>query len=308
MEFLKSLPSRQHTGALDGSQEYHVTLSPNRTALPGLVIFGHAFGQKAELPLIAHRHKDKYEFVILLQGIFSHSVSNVNYTAYVGDCFITKPNEEHHSIGWQGPPGEFLWFQIDASCDGFLGLNEADAALFQNCIDRISARQLSLSESLQKGFLTSFHLLSHLRDEERLKGRLLFLYCFMELLETKGEMQFLSPDIDQAKQYILLHIKEAIDIDELLLESGLSLSQFRHKFEKQIGLTPRDYINQQKIHHSKKEVLETRRPITDIAYIYHFSSVNFYKLLFKRIVGLSPAQYRKKHQKMNKIQEKAVFR
>lgn len=45
---------------------------------------------------------------------------------------------------------------------------------------------------------------------------------------------------------------------------GLSDSQFKHKFKAQMGTSPRDFINLQKIEYAKALLLENKKALIDI--------------------------------------------
>lgn len=277
-------------------KERRVVLSPEQTQVPALAVFGYARGTRAELPVIAHRHREKFEFVLLLQGIQQYTASGVNYTVYAPGAFVTQPGEEHASAENMGGESEMLWFQIDMhphdefTQNDFLGLAGKAADELYERLYHFDGRQFELDSKLASQFREAF---LQLENGDRLRGQMLFAYCLATLISSDAEVQALSPDIDRAKQYILIHIGEAIDQDELQLASGLSAGELRKKFEAQIGMSPREFINLQKIEHSKQDVARGKKSIAEIAFDYHFSSVNHFKLLFKKTTGVSVSKYRK---------------
>ncbi len=276
---------------------YRIMLPMERTGIPALRTFGHTAGPEAGLPMIEHRHKDKFEFVLLVKGIQQHMVSGVSYTLYGGQAFAVRPNEPHSCVQNCGEYSELLWFQLDAfGPEGFLGLSGRDGQTLYDLLTGFSARQFELSRRLIRLFLEAFELLSGLDCQMRMKGRALFLFCLLNLLESSAVVTALSDPIDKAKQYILRHIQEAIDMDELLLASGLPMAEFREEFSAQIGMTPREFIQVQKVEASRPLVAAGMTP-ADVAYEFHFSSPSYFKLLFKRVMGMSMKQYYRKSQK-----------
>lgn len=276
--------------------KYRIVLLEEQTGITSLSIFGHATNNKAELPLIEHYHKNKLEFVILVEGVQHYTASGVNYTLYGGDVFLTQPNEVHSSGQSPQSVNEILWFQIDMSDAGnFLDLPEREAIHLYNELLNLSVYQFTIPRLLINRFLEAFALLCNNRVGDKIKGRSLFIYCLLHLLETRETVQRLSEDIHAAKQYILMHVKEPIDMEDLLGVSGLSSSRFKQKFKEQIGLTPREFINLQKIEDAKLSVAATKKSITDIAFDYSFSSSNYFCVVFKQFTGYSPKEYRRKY-------------
>lgn len=272
-----------------------VVLLGEQTWIPSLALFGHATNNKAELPLIDHYHKGKMEFVILVEGIQKYTASGVEYTLYGGDVFVTQPNEVHSSGKSPQAVNEILWFQIDLTkTENFLGLNESNGIHVFNRLLNFEARKYQLERSLIQQFLQAFNLLCANNINDKIKGHSMFIYCLMCLLDEKPVLTTLSKDIDQAKQYILMHIHDAISMDDLVGTSGLSISRFKQKFKEQIGFTPREYINYMKIEKAKERVANTKESITDIAFDFSFSTSNYFCVVFKQFTGYSPKEYRKR--------------
>lgn len=247
---------------------------------------------------MSHYHKDKLEFVIIVDGIQRYTASDVSYTLYGGDAFVAQPNEVHSSGESPQAVNEILWFQIDIStAKGFLNLPEPEAIHLYNLLINFNARQFTLPRRLINQFLEAFQLLCNNNISDKIRGRSLFIYCILGMLELDAAVQTLTADIDAAKQYILTHIKEAIDMDELLGVSGLSVSRFKQKFKEQIGLSPREFINSTKIDKAKVQIAMTKESITDIAFEYSFSSSNYFCVVFKQFVGHSPKEFRRKYSK-----------
>lgn len=270
---------------------------PEQTTINSLSTLGHATNNKAELPLINHYHKDKVEFVIVIDGIQRYTASDISYTLYGGDVFYTMPGEFHSSGQSPQAVNEILWFQIDVSVsENLLNLPQNEAVLLFEKLNSFKARQFQISRRLINLFIESFELFMNDSPIEKLKGRSLFVYCLMNMLECEATVQTLTDDIGSAKQYILNHILEAIDMDELLGISGLSVSRFKQKFKEQIGLSPREFINSTKIEKSKRQIAMTKKSITDIAFDYSFSSSNYFCVVFKQFTGYSPKNFRKKYQ------------
>lgn len=278
----------------EDEKAYRIALTAPQLQIPGVAVFGHAAGEKAELPVISHRHKDKFEFVLSVSGIRHFSASGVRYTVYANNVFISRPNEAHEGEEVSERSGEIYWFQLDMSDPAhFLGFSGAQAERCHQAVAALKARQLEASGEVVSAFARAFTLLGSQDGLIRLEGQSLFVYALLRLIETSPVVEALTADIDRAKQYILTHIKEAVDYDELLILTGLSLKEFREKFEKQIGRRPRDYINEQKISDAARLVAQTRLPFSEIAYQYHFPSVAIFKMHFKKTIGTTPFRYRR---------------
>lgn len=278
--------------------KYRTVLSGSETEMNALSLFGHATNSKAELPLIDHYHKDKLEFVIMVKGVQKYTAGGKEYTLYGGEVFFTAPNEIHSSGESPQAVNEILWFQIDLSSkENFLNLQGVQANRLYKRIADFNLRRMTLTKKIVEDFLESFELLC--RDDvfDKIKGGTLFVYSLIEMLDSQKNSRVMSEDILAARQYIIENVKEQITMYELLRESGLSATRFKEKFKEQTGLSPREYINSQKIEKARFDVAFTKASITDIAFDYSFSSSNYFTKVFKQFTGYSPKEYRKKYLK-----------
>lgn len=282
-------------------------LSGEETGIKGLALFGHGVGNRAELPMLPHQHRDKAEFVLLVKGVMPYMASGIRHSLYQGDVFFTPPNEVHASLHGENSsreerPEDILWFQLDLSVDGLLDLPTREAEYLRGRLLIFDARRVQAPAALQNNLLRSFMLLCDENIAKKIKGRALFVYSLLELISQSSQGKTISEDISAAKQFIAEHITEQIDMDELTRISGLSLSELRQKFLEQLSLSPRDYINRAKVEASIKYVTKTNRSFTDIAFGFSFSTTAHFSLLFKQVTGFSPRKYRKKAQR-GKISE-----
>lgn len=273
--------------------EFRRVLSPEETGLPALSAFGYAEGSHAPLPVLEHRHRDKLEFLVCAAGMLQNTASDMPFTLYPGEAIIIHPDELHACLERQPAAGKVFWFQIELTPRAdFLGLG-GDGELLRGILAAYRGRRVEVREEVLCSLGRAFQLLCDGSPLERLRGRIAFLEGLLELLAAPPQTQAVTPDIDRAKQYIYQHVREPIDVDELLLQSGLPLAEFRRKFESQLGCKLRDYINRVKVEHARVELADGRRSVTDVAYRYHFPTAGVLRAQFKRTMGVSIPQYRR---------------
>lgn len=90
------------------------------------------------------------------------------------------------------------------------------------------------------------------------------------------------------------HINEAIDLDNCAEKCFVSRQRFNHLFKEQTGLAPLRYINQVKIERAKQLLCDSGLTVGECAETLGFTDVNYFGRVFKKHVGLSPANYRKR--------------
>lgn len=275
---------------------YRYVLTTGNHCLTGIPVFACAKGSEAVLPLIDHRHRDKYECVLLESGTRTLTAAGVPYTVYPENAFLTHPDEPHSGDHAAKTAGEMLWFQLNAE-GPLLNLTEQETHFIRARLYSCKTRLFHIPPHVYEMFRESFTLLQKGGNAALLKGRALFVYALTALLEAPEAAVVLSPEIDRAKQYIHAHIRESIDADDLREASGLKRGEFETQFEKQLGFEPKEYILRMKLDAAAKDLAQTKRSMADIAFGYSFSSVFYFKTVFKRYMGVSADKYRKKQQK-----------
>ncbi len=102
--------------------------------------------------------------------------------------------------------------------------------------------------------------------------------------------------INIAVKYINEHIRsEELKVPDVAQHVHLSESHFRRLFKETFKISPLQYINLQRIILTKEKIAYSYEPLTAIAEEYGFSSVYHFSHLFKKEVGYSPSEYRKRY-------------
>lgn len=108
------------------------------------------------------------------------------------------------------------------------------------------------------------------------------------LQERPGIMQ-----ISTALHYISNHYEEAIKVETLSNMCGLSETHFRRLFESYMNMTPVEYINMVRIQMACEIMKKTVCSMDEVAIKSGFSATCTFNRNFKRIVGVTPYQWKK---------------
>jgi len=119
-------------------------------------------------------------------------------------------------------------------------------------------------------------------------------------LEQPDCIAFTQPldGIDQVIAYLHTHYDRKIQRDEAVLLSGLSLRQFTSSFKQRTGLTFVEYLNQIRIDKVKTIMLQSRKPLSEIARHVGYTDEFYLSRKFKQITGVSPTIYLRKPHKI----------
>lgn len=99
---------------------------------------------------------------------------------------------------------------------------------------------------------------------------------------------------------VMAYIDERLDHDlrreELSRVVGLSANHFGRAFVGAFGLSPREYILGRRVERAKTLMLRSRQPLAEIAFECGFADQAHMTRTFTRLVGLSPARWRRQRQ------------
>jgi LacI family transcriptional regulator len=103
-----------------------------------------------------------------------------------------------------------------------------------------------------------------------------------------------NPQIAAAVRYIYAHSGECFGVKQLLGQVGLSRRRLEHYFHECLGCTPYQFINQVRVDRAKELLAgPSRLTFSAIAAASGFSDLRRFRLVFRRLEGLTPAEYRR---------------
>lgn len=116
--------------------------------------------------------------------------------------------------------------------------------------------------------------------------------CIDEIAgDSKGN---LSPAIRTAKIFITSNYMNDISLNDVANVVNLSSVYFSGLFKKEIGENFVDYLNRVRIDAAKVMLKDIRYNVSEIAGRCGFSDTRYFARIFKRIVGITPSDYRKR--------------
>ena len=95
-----------------------------------------------------------------------------------------------------------------------------------------------------------------------------------------------------AKQLILERLGETIEVSDLARACALSRSHFSRAFKCSTGLSPQDWIRQQRIARAKQLIQNTDRSLTQISLECGFCDQAHFCHIFTRSEGINPFAWR----------------
>jgi len=104
----------------------------------------------------------------------------------------------------------------------------------------------------------------------------------------------LDPRVQAAMDILCRRLGDLVSFDTVAGECGLSESRLSHLFREQSGLTPMQYLEQQRVSRACQLLDFTTRSVTAIAAEVGYENPFYFTLRFKQHTGYSPREYRKR--------------
>lgn len=240
-------------------------------------------------PIHSHKH---YEIYFLTKGsrrlLFANSLYSVDAPAIV----IIPPQRLHATEG-----GPFERYNVDAS----------EEALDPFQLDIIEDKQLRLLKPSDKQAQILIELLEEIKQLDTLKkhSNIAFNTLFSYYLYLIGKLEedqeniiehqsdFVPSLVLNIISYLKENYKEPITLESLSKKYSVSKATLIYNFNKYLHSSPVDYLINIRIQQAKAALTDTNCNLTEIAEKCGFSNANYFSLMFKRKVGMSPANYRK---------------
>jgi len=104
-----------------------------------------------------------------------------------------------------------------------------------------------------------------------------------------------DPELSQAVRFIRDHLGRPFTVEDLLGEVPVSRRWLEYRFRERFGRSPYEYICEARVERAKQLLLGAERlSAEEIARACGFSGARNLRLVFERLTGTTPAQYRRR--------------
>ncbi|MFA7370773.1 MAG: AraC family transcriptional regulator [Sphaerochaetaceae bacterium] len=260
-----------------------------------------------ELPYPLHSH-DFYELVLIVSGKGTHFTTKGSFTILPGHVFIVAPSVQHgfrdvedlrlYNILFDpkildqplydllNMPGYHSLLRLEAKLeDGNceitpLQLSPAQLAELLPLVEQMLKESDSIeydigAKTLAFAYFIHFMVrLFRIEDEHpRLQDR--------TLLRLANVFSFLESNLDRA-----------VSSQELMELTNMSSSTLNRHFNEATGLSPIEFHIQRRLEYASRLLRYSTLSISEIAEKTGFEDANYFSRQFKKVIGVSPSQYR----------------
>lgn len=228
----------------------------------------------------------------------SFTICNLNCDDYLSQYFIQFFEES--------PDGISLFSNNRSVMK--LPAEEIDIALIKRLLQSNPGRGINRSENPEvyekevyyKEYLSlNNRMKPHLAFENQ--GTLILLISkFLKLTNLKAdETKSISSKILDTMSYVQLNLSKNITVSELAKRVNQNQDYFSKQFLNHTGQRPLNYIHEKKIERAQYLITTTTKSFLEIALNTGFSNLPHFSKIFKKIVKVTPGEYRNKNTFLN---------
>lgn len=224
-----------------------------------------------------------------LKGEGQLEINNTIYKLRQGDAFIVEiPSSHCYRLPENSNCWEFLYIQFSK-----------EALPFWNQIITLAGPVFSIEKhSSIEELMWKIYDMSVKNDFQNVYECSKYAYeLVMDIISyfhKEQKHRVLPSNIELCKQFINTNYNTQIGLDDMANAAQISKFYLTRKFEKELGMTPNNYLIKIRLENSVK-LLTSQADLTleEIAKSVGFSCANYYGKVFKKSFGISPNEFRR---------------
>lgn len=261
----------------------------------------------SQLCVSYHWHPE-VEILIVECGELDITIEGRRYTGTPGDIFFVNSGFLHTMYAQAGKNTvysaivfdlSFLSFQMyDYVQSHYLAPLLSGKLKFPEKLEKAGGSAPALCRMLKNVIVLNEHRLACYQFETKLSLLAVFLAMYKENLfipESERSQKISREHIAQIKDilsYIREHYQEKIMLDDIACALHLSPKYFSRYFKRQFGHSFTEYVNAFRVEQSLSMLEDRKYSISDTAFQNGFESLSYYVKVFKKIMGMTPGEYR----------------
>ncbi len=239
-----------------------------------------------------------YELMIVVKGTLYIADGQREFSVKEGEYLLLAPGSDQH--GYLHSQCEFFWVHFSDSELLLPQEMDSNSASFSDEIIAVPEHGVLNDTTVvwnQMRLLLKHHRLYD--DPHIAAANTMVVLCLLQhqCLRERPASQSIVKDDLQGKilDYLNWHIHENIRVSQVANHLGYNEKYLSTLFTAMTGESIKHYILVQKMEIAKRQLTNTNVPITAIAANMGFSDSHNFSTAFKKIVGISPREYRKEY-------------
>ncbi|HTM97093.1 MAG TPA: AraC family transcriptional regulator [Pedobacter sp.] len=227
------------------------------------------------------------------RGVIKFKGEKINLIA--NSFFILPPKVAHHYYADQANPWSIYWLHFagqyaDYFYEKFMGLT-GGKELNLKFKEELEQQFSFMIEALQNGYV-----MHNIEFVNLNLWQLISSFLYQDLTKSATASTFENDSISNVIVFMKKNIEDSLKIDKIAAEFGYSSSHFYNLFKQKTGYSPLQYFNYLKAQKACDYLTSSKLSIKEISFALGLKDQLYFSRMFKKILGISPQQYRSLHQ------------
>jgi AraC-like DNA-binding protein len=207
-------------------------------------------------------------------------------------------------------PGDLLWtmpgtrreFRITEGCAGMTVYGLRVRAHGKKRALRLKQDAVYLENAWDLGVIVKTSVFENSMNlphkKPLLHAKLIEFFCEAlraAMTESRNHVGLTKAQCLIISHYVHHHISERVTSTHLAKRLGWSRAYFARRFRETYGMSVREWLLRRRIERAALRLLESSLSISEIAYEFGYKDLYLFSKQFKKVLGVSPRQYRRLH-------------
>lgn len=231
----------------------------------------------------------EYHFIhFVIKGEGTLKIHDTVYHIHQNELFVVPANEISTYCASSSNPWKYCWI-------GFLGIQSNQ---FLNSLMQCDKRQYVIHCKNTAFYEKQIEFILNISGKQlstHLKVNGIMYHMIGTLLEESGADDPEDMDVSipyQAQQYMEMYYHNDIQIADVAAYAGVHTNYLSNIFKEKYHVTPKQYLSDLRIKKACELLLCTEYPIYIVANSVGFTDQLAFSKFFRRMVGVSPSDYR----------------
>lgn len=234
--------------------------------------------------------RDNFLIHYCIKGKGTYFAKQRNYKIEQGDAFLILPGEVTFYQADEEDPWTYVWI-------GFDGL-KAETYLKRCGLDKDHLKTHCDGTEILSTMIDSMiaHNTLSYSNELYIQGKLFEFFSYLSAsanIEYKTEISSENIHVNKAIEFIQKNYQNFITVNDIADYVGLHRSYLSSIFQKQLHMSPQQFLLKFRITKANDLLTKTDLPINSISYSCGYANQLAFSKAYHKVTGISPSTYRK---------------
>lgn len=265
----------------------------NHPLSAGLYPLGIGYYRQASGHRMTREEHDDYLLIYCLEGGGRLTLENKKFRIRAGDLIVMPKGVAHSYETLKTNPWTIYWVHFDgADAEHFIAHIQQNKNIEKNPVIHLGMQAKLVSElgALMESRQSSYDLNVFITASNHLRQILTYIAQLRPLEKQRQSADSFNLEAIHSLMQARLH--QQLDLDTLAQQINLSKYHFVKRYKELTGTTPINHFIHLKIERACYLLDITPKNINEIAFALGYEDAYYFSRIFKKIMGVSPKQYR----------------